>query len=247
MRWKVVCGFHDMVFPLESLCEFNIFNYRRERRKKKNNKWVHFSLWFSRGKSLFSAPQSPLHPGRRHMYIMLLRSGRGVTVGLYFARDGVSVLRPIPGPLAHPWSPGPSLVPRITWAVPPPYSTCLSLSHLPYLWFNIHMWAYLIAFLLSHNNLSSTTTWTVFVWVQHWIYTGPREISGQKINDQLMFMKWINDGNKKEKKVKWPKTNFQRAKGTCAPLSTSQSRCWAPKDDCFNQMHSSRFQVDLVS
>ena len=60
------------------------------------------------------------------------------------------------------------------------------------------MWAYLIASLLSHNTLSSTTTWTVFVWIQHWIHAGPSEISGQKISDQLMFVKWINDGNKKK-------------------------------------------------
>lgn len=60
------------------------------------------------------------------------------------------------------------------------------------------MWAYLIASLLSHNTLSSTTTRTVFVWIQHWIHAGPSEISGQKISDQLMFVKWINDGNKKK-------------------------------------------------
>lgn len=60
---------------LESLCEFNIFNYRREKERKKNNKWAHFSLGFSRGKSFFSAPQSPLHSRKKTHVYHVLRSG----------------------------------------------------------------------------------------------------------------------------------------------------------------------------
>ena len=46
MRWKVVCGFHDMEFPLEPLCEFNIFNYRRERGEKTNKQTSEFIFLF---------------------------------------------------------------------------------------------------------------------------------------------------------------------------------------------------------
>ena len=181
-----------MAFPLESLCEFNIFNYRRERRKKKSE----FLFDLVEARASFQ-PHNLLSIQEEDTCISCCWGQEGEWLWGCISQEMGSV------------SSGPSLVPRMTWAVPPPYSTCLSLSHLPYLWFNIHLWAYLIAFLLSHNTLSSTKTRTVFAWVQHWIYTGPSEISGQKINDQLMFMKWINDGNKKKKKWSDIKRTFK--------------------------------------